>query len=173
MLDSIVPAQRYRLAVIATCALAVGIAAYAFARPQAAMFLPSGWHRPLAHGMPGWFIAGLPTFVHGLAMPLLIAALAGSRRKSTLFAISAAWAMVEIAFEAAQHAALRDALLALVPTQNGAAAWFVPFASYLRAGTFDTIDIAAALLAGSLAYLILIRSRIAFSQRPETDHVQP
>lgn len=158
------------LASVALFAIAIGVAVYALARPQAAMFLPSGWHRPLAQGMPWWFIAGLPTFVHGLAMPLLIAAVAGARRHRTLFAISAAWVAVEVVFEAAQHAVLRDALLALDRAQVPVTGWLAPLAGYLRAGTFDVIDIAAALLAGGVAFAILVRSRIAFTDSRETDH---
>lgn len=161
------------LTIIALCALAVGVATYAFARPQAAMFLPTGWHRPLAHGLPGWLLAGLPTFVHALAMPLLTAIVLGSRRQATLLGICAAWAVVEIGFEAMQHPALRDALLSILPLDGAATGWLAPFANYLRGGGFELIDIAAALLGSAAAYAILIFSRFTASDSSEVKHGKP
>jgi len=161
------------LAMIAICVIAVGVATYAFARPHAAMFLPTGWHRPQAHGLPWWLVAGLPTFVHALAMPLLTAAVMGTRSRPALLGICAAWAVVEIGFEAMQHPALRDALLSTLPSIAATAGWVAPFANYLRTGGFELIDIAAALLAGAAAYAILICSRFNVPDSSEVKHGQP
>jgi hypothetical protein len=140
---------------IAVCALVVGVAAYAFLRPHAAAFLPAGWHRPQMHGLPTWLLGGLPTFVHTLAMALLTAVVIGSERAATLRAVCAAWCAVEIAFELMQHAALRPALLATLSADAEASSWTAPFANFVRRGTFDSLDIAAALLAASVAYTML------------------
>jgi hypothetical protein len=140
---------------IAVCALLIGVAAYAFLRPHAAVFLPADWHRPQMHGLPTWLLGGLPTFVHTLAMALLTAIAIGSARVATLRAICAAWCAVEIGFELVQHAALRPALLAALPADAQASFWTAPFANFVRRGTFDSLDIAAALLATLVAYTTL------------------
>lgn len=161
------------LAAIALSAIAVGVATYAFARSQPALFLPTGWHRPLAHGLPGWLLAGMPTFVHATAMPLLTAIVLGSRRRATLLGICGAWAAVEIGFEAMQHPALRDALLSMLPLNAAATGWVAPFANYLRTGGFEWMDIAAALLASTAAYALLVCSRFSVSESSEVEHGQP
>jgi hypothetical protein len=153
-------ARALALAAIALGALAVGVAFYAFLRPHAAAFLPSNWHRPLAQGLPPSLLAltaGLPTFVHTLAMCLLTAAVPGWQRSAALQAICAAWCALEITFEAAQHAAIRPAMLAMLPADAGPSALFAPITNYLRSGSFDPLDVAAALLASSTAYAILVR----------------
>lgn len=168
-------ARALALTAAALGALAVGVAFYAFLRPHAAAFLPAGWHRPLAQGLPPWLLAmsaGLPTFVHTLAMCLLTAALLGRQRSAALRAICAAWCALEIVFEAAQQAAIRPALLAMLPADAGASAVFAPFTNYLRSGSFDPLDIAAALLAGSAAYAVLVRLPSPFTQPPEAHHAQ-
>lgn len=142
-------------AVVALVALLIGVAVYMFLRPHAAAFLPPGWHRPHGHGLPIWLLAGLPTFLHTLAMTLLTVIVVGSRRASTVWAICAAWCAVEIGFEFVQHAALGPALLAALPADAAALIWFAPFASFVRGGTFDGLDIAAALAATFVANVIL------------------
>ena len=107
------------------------------------------------HGVPTWLLGGLPTFVHTLAMALLTAIVVGSARVATLRAICAAWCAVEVAFELMQHAAICPALLAALPVDAQASFWTEPFANFVRRGTFDSLDIAAALLAASVAYTTL------------------
>lgn len=159
-------------AVAAIGAIALGVATYAFARPHAAAFLPAGWHKPLLHGSIGWILAGLPSFVHALAMPLLTAVVLGSRRQRAPLAICATWGAVELVFEAMQQPALRDVLLRTLISDVGSARGFAPFANYLRTGTFDPIDIAAALLASMAAYAILIRSQFTLPHSAQAQHVQ-
>lgn len=156
--------------VTALCALVVGFAAYAFLRPHAVAFLPAGWHRPQMHGLPIWLLAGLPTFVHMLAMALLTAIVIGSPHAATSRVSCAAWCAVEIGFELVQHVAVRPALLAALPADAAASIWFAPFANFVRGGTFDPLDIAAALLATLVAYAIL-NHRPSRSDKPtETRH---
>jgi hypothetical protein len=143
---------------VACAAVALGVAVYAFARPQPAMFLPAGWHRPLVHGLPAALLDGLPTFAHTLAMSLFTAALLQPRRRAAMRAICAAWCVVEIAFELAQHPRMGHALLEALPIDARWSALLAPVAHFVRTGGFDAFDIAAALLASLVAYAILIQT---------------
>jgi hypothetical protein len=167
------PAARTLAAiVIAGAAIGVGVAFYAFARPQPVLFLPAGWHSPQAHALPAVLFGGLPTFVHALAMPLLIAALLQPRRRIDLVAVCAAWCGVEIAFELAQHPSIGHTLLASLPTGEHCSAWLAPFANFVRTGTFDWIDIAAAALASLIAYAASCHCIERHATPAETRHVQ-
>ena len=149
------PARALAPILIAGAAIVVGVAFYAFARPQPALFLPAAWHSPRAHALPAVLLGGLPTFLHALAMPLLIAALLQLRRRIDLATVCAAWCGVEFAFELAQHPRIGHALIASLPTSERWSAATAPFASFVRTGTFDRIDVAAAALASLAAYALL------------------
>ena len=142
---------------VAVCALAIGVAAYAFLRPHAAAFLPAGLHRPLSHALPAAALGSLSTFVHALAMPLLIAALIGARRGALLATVCAVWCAVEIGFELAQHPAVGLPLLAGLPSALAETRPFTAFSNFVRLGTFDPLDIAAAALASLVAFAVLTR----------------
>jgi hypothetical protein len=159
------------LASIAGAAIAFGVAVYAFARPQPALFLPATWHRPLAHGLPTALLGVLPTFVHALAMPLLTAALLQPRRKAGLRAICAAWCVVEIAFELAQHPRIGHALLNALPVDARSSALLAPFGHFVRSGRFDALDVATALLASMVACAILLHTCAQRADSKEAGHV--
>lgn len=159
------------LASIAGAAITFGVAVYAFARPQPALFLPAAWHRPWAHGLPTALLGVLPTFVHALAMPLLTAALLQPRRKAGMRAICAAWCVVEIGFELAQHPRIGHTLLNALPADARSSALLAPFAHFVRSGRFDALDIAAALLASMVACAILLHPHVQRADSGGTDHV--
>ena len=156
---------------IALCAIAVGVAVYAFLRPEAAAFLPAGWHRPVSHGLPVAVMAGLPTFVHALVMSLLTAAVLGFRGEAARGATCAAWCAVEIVFEVAQHPAVGLPLLASLPSGLAETRTFTALASFVRGGTFDPLDIAAAAFGSLTAYAILMRSNGTYANPMEAKHV--
>ena len=154
----------------ALCAIAVGVAVYAFLRPQPAAFLPAGWHRPLSHGLPAGVMAGLPTFVHTLLMSLLTAALVGSCRANVLGATCAAWCVVEVVFEFAQHPAFGPSLGASLHWVFAGVGTFIAFENFVRAGTIDVLDIAASVFASLLAYAILTRRSGVRDGSTEVNH---
>lgn len=165
------PAGALEATLIACMAIVLGVAFYTFARPQPALFLPADWHSPQAHALPALLCAGLPTFVHALAMPLLTAALLQPRKRIGLGAICAAWCVVEIAFEAAQHPRIGPALLAHLLVGEHGHTGPAPLASFVRTGTFDAIDVAAAVLASFTADALLRRPIERRTPAAEACHV--
>jgi hypothetical protein len=96
----------------------------------------------------------LPTYTHLLAFSLLTAAsLRGGRRIAAKICIF--WFLVVLVFEMAQHSVVSSWLLALVPY------WFKNIwlldntYEFLSSGTYDPLDLAAALVAALLAYRII------------------
>lgn len=156
---------------IACAAVALGVAFYAFARPQPALFLPAGWHRPQTHALPAALVGGLPTFVHTLAMSLLTAALLQPRRRVGLRTICVAWCAVEIAFESAQHPRLGHALLDALPASERWRVLLSPLANFVRTGTFDGNDVVAAALASLTAYAVLCHAIERQTTHMEARHV--
>ena len=155
---------------VALCAIAVGVAIYAFLRPQPAAFLPVGWHRPLSHGLPAVVMAGLPTFVHALVMSLLNATVLAVRSNAARGAICTAWCAIEIVFEVAQHPAIGLPLLASLPSALAGTGAFTALASFVRGGTFDPLDIAAAAFGSLAAYAVLIRTNGTSANPMEAQH---
>ncbi len=142
------PTRDALLPSLALAALALGVLVYLTDRDgRAAWLLP----RVGALGDVHWFgalAAWLPSALHVFAFALLSAALlpahAGAR-----FAACAAWAAIDLAFEAGQHPALSPGLAAWL--EGSLPAWLAqPLAHYFLRGTFDPAD-AAALLLGALA----------------------
>lgn len=158
--------QPLALLALAGVALLAGLFVYIVDRPAAhAIWIP-------AIGLPAagrqFGAAGdwLPSFLHALAFSLLTASLwrAGSR---AAYAACAAWALVDLAFEAGQHAQLKAPLAVALRHSAAPAELTEPLAGYLLRGTFDVADIAA-VLAGSLcaaAVLMLLAER----PRPKGD----
>ena len=167
MTASMSPASRL---VVAGCTIAAGVALYAWLRPSAVMFLPAGWHRPLAHGIPGWLLDSLPTFLHALALSLLTLAVIGTRRNAVIAAVCAAWCAIEIVFEVMQHAAVGAALISGLPAALTGTHAFAWLARFVRTGTFDPLDIAAAALGSLAAYAILAHRKATRSDLAEADH---
>ena len=115
-------------------------------------------------------MAGLPTFVHALVMSLLTAAVLGIRRGTALGAC-AAWCAVEIVFEASQHPTLGLRLLASLPSDLADAGAFRAIANFVRTGTFDPLDIAAAAFGSLAAYAVLTRSNDSYANPMEARNV--
>lgn len=155
---------------LAALALAAGVALYVWGRPQPAMFLPSGWHRPLDLGPAGAWAGALPTFVHALALPLITAALLRPARRATAAAICVGWCVVEVFFEALQQRAIGAALMAHLPSQAPCKEVCDALAAFARHGTFDPLDIAAAVLASALAGAIVGATAPRHALRSETHH---
>lgn len=145
---------------LATAALAMlmGVGCYVWLRPLPAAFLPEGWHHPMAHALPPLLTGAAPTFVHTLAMSLLLMVAAGTSQRLAKAAVCAAWCGLELACEVAQHPSVGQALLAAWPTDMGAVWGYAALAGFVRSGTFDPLDVAAALLGSMAAYLIDHRS---------------
>lgn len=146
-------------------ALALGLLVYLADRPAgSAWLLP--WAGVLqAHPGGAPLAPWLPTALHAFAFALLSALVLPPRRSLHTLAC-AGWVLVDQLFELGQHPALAAPLSrgleALLPP-----AVAEPLTRYFRAGTFDTADLAAALLGGGAAWLLL-RGSITAS---EIDHV--
>jgi hypothetical protein len=124
--------------------LAAGVLVYSLERPAGSVpFLPAALS---LHGGQVWLppaLSGpLPTFLHTLAFTLITAAFLAPTRRAGL-AACAAWAAVNIAFEASQHTAFRD------------------FTGFGMQGRFDPLDLLAALLGAAAAYPFIRRPHSA------------
>lgn len=151
------PARTAERVAIAACAIACGVATYVWLRPSPAMFLPTGWHRPLAQGVPVEILGALPTFVHALALSLLTAAVLNARRVALLRAVCASWCAIELAFELAQHPIVAATLLARWPCDIDTCVALKPIAHFMRGGSFNRLDLAAAVLGSAAAYALMAR----------------
>jgi hypothetical protein len=147
---------------IAFGALAFGALLYAMVRPQAALFVPNGWHHPMlaSTGLPlaSALIGTAPTFLHAFALSVLIMVATRAATSRGRGACCAAVGAAEFAFEVAQHTVVAAMLLgsvsALPMTGGIAGAWRV----YLRHGAFDPFDLIAAVAGCLLAYALIARA---------------
>jgi hypothetical protein len=115
--------------------LLTGVFVYALDRPgDSVAFLPS----PLVYdsGLLGPFAGPLPSFLHAMAFSLMTASLLAPTRRMRVSACTA-WLMVNWLVEAGQAPAVRQA------------------AGFGMSGTFDPIDMLAALLGATSAFLVL------------------
>ena len=139
---------------LAALLLVVGVIVYAVDRGGAAYFL-NGWIS--SHGgvdLFGPLGNHLPTFIHSLAMILVVAAVLRPWPK-LLPAIVVGWFAIECLFEVAQISPLDAHVAAVLP------AWFddVPVleatASYFINGTYDPLDVFSIGLGAAAAYWIV------------------
>jgi hypothetical protein len=128
--------------------LALGVATYAYARSAPAWFVPAELHVPLVTA-PGVVAGSLPAFLHTAAFSLLTASALGASRARVVGAC-AAWAAINVAFEAGQHAAVGAWLGPHLPPWLDGVPLLERVRGYWLAGTFDPYDVAAA-VAGSFA----------------------
>lgn len=173
----LLPGCRARCVVIAfaALALALGVLTYAVARPHAAAFLPAGWHRPvlavaslqLASGLVG----ALPSFLHALAMSLLIALAAQATTPRGCGGCCAAVCAVEFGSEIAQHPAVAAALLGSAAPSPVAGGLDRALRSYLMHGTFDRLDLVAVAAGCLAAFAVLARSAREPRTAPGAHHV--
>lgn len=139
---------------LAALLLVVGVIVYAVDRGGGAYFL-IGW--TASHGEAELFGPvgnHLPTFVHSLAIILVLAAVLRPWPK-LLPAVALAWFAVECLFEVGQISPLDARVAAVLP------AWFddVPVleasADYFINGTYDPLDILSIALGAAAAYWIV------------------
>jgi hypothetical protein len=156
-------------------ALAAGALLYAVARPHAAAFLPAGWHHPASAGTLLLLAAGLigaaPTFLHALAMSLLIAVATQAVTPRGRGGCCAAVCAGEFAFEVAQHFAVAAVLLRTVMSSPPAAGIDGALRSYLTHGTFDPLDLLAAGVGCMTAFILLAGPARARLTSPGARHV--
>ncbi len=140
----------------AAAALAVGLLVYLADRPAGTAWLLPPVGTP--HGLPslGAAAAWLPSAVHVFAFALLSALVLPPHRLLGTTAC-AGWVLVDMLFELGQHRAiaapLSQWLQAHLPSQLAQ-----PLARYFLAGTFDPADLAAAVLGGAMAWLVIRRT---------------
>ena len=96
----------------------------------------------------------LPSFVHPLAFSLFTAA-ALAPRLSVPYGVCLAWGAVNVAFELGQHPQISGRLAELLHVGLGHGLAANALSNYLVRGTFDTGDIAAALLGAMAAAIVL------------------
>ena len=135
--------------------LLAGITIYLLIRGNALPYLPEAW--VVSEFLPyriTQLTHQLPTFTHLIAFSLFTAALLdGGRRNAALVCLF--WLFIAIIFEVAQHPIVSGWLVPSVPQ------WFDKLwlldntRGFLVNGTFDPLDIVAAVLAALLTYLII------------------
>jgi hypothetical protein len=98
-----------------------------------------------------------PDVIHVTAMSLLTAGVLGGSLR-VAWAAALAWVSTDIVFELGQHELLRVYLIGTVPEWLERV-WLVDRTrNYFLNGTFDAMDIAAAVLGGATALAILRRT---------------
>ena len=171
------PHLRTQLAWVATAfgALAAGALLYAVARPYAAAFLPAGWHHPVLAASLLPLAAGLtgvaPTFMHALAMSLLIVVATQAETPRGRGWCCAAVCAVEFAFEVAQHPAVAAVLLGSAMPSPVAGGIDGALRLYLTRGTFDPLDLLAACVGCLAAFTVVARSACEPRTLPGAHHV--
>ncbi len=150
----------------AVCLL-LGSLIYVFVRAEPVWFVPLALHRSLS--VPDWLqsISGvLPTAMHVIALSLATAALLQPRSAEASFLIAYGWAFVNIAFEIGQHPDFSPHLVGAFLAQLEHLWLLDRLPRYFAEGSFDFLDIVAALL-GALAARLLIAS---FTEDPHHAH---
>jgi len=142
----------------AAAALALGVCVYSLVRTDTMWLLPHALHAPVL-AMPPLVAAtgSLPVLAHVWAMAWLTALALGSRSRAAVFA-APAWAAIDVAFEIGQHPQLAPSLAALARPVDGI--WLLGrLGSFFIRGSFDPLDIAAAVAAGAAATVMIARRR--------------
>jgi hypothetical protein len=136
--------------------MALGAVFYAVARAATPAWLTPDLHLPVLESFLGRAGACLPTFIHVTAMSLLTAGVLGGSLR-VAWAAALAWVTTDIVFEIGQHELLRVYLIGSVPEWLERV-WLVDRTrNYFLNGTFDALDIAAAVLGGITALAVMLR----------------
>jgi len=134
----------------------LGVALYAFARTAPVWGLPLEFHAPYLEDWVGRVGGCAPTFIHVAAMSLITAGVLGGTRR-VAWAAALAWISTDIVFELGQHELLRVHLIGSVPEWLERVWLFHGTRTYFLNGTFDVADIAAAMLGGITALVLMLR----------------
>lgn len=138
--------------------LLLGSLIYILVRAEPVWFVPPSLHSPFV--VPAWVrdvAAVLPTAVHVIALSLATAALLQPHSAGSTFLIAYAWAFVNIAFEIGQHPDFSPHLVAALSAGLDRLWLLDRVPRYFAEGSFDFLDIVAALV-GALAARLLIAS---------------
>jgi len=148
-------ARAWALAAIGGAALLIGLAVYLSDRVPARVALLAGL--PIEGGRHGFGTAGqwLPSFVHPFAFALFTVA-ALDRDSRWRYPACAAWGAVDVAAEAGQHPLLSSRLADAIHAHLGHGGIADAVAGYFAHGTFDRLDVAAAML-GAIAAGLAVR----------------
>ena len=141
---------------LATAALAVGVAVYLLDRGGRVEFVPIALtHSLVTHRVFGGLAGSLPSFVHVFAFALLTAAvLKPWPRFASLSCL--AWVLIDVLFELGQLHTVAAVLAAHLPGPGGHPWLLAQLRSYFVSGTFDTLDLAAAVAGGMAAYCVIV-----------------
>jgi hypothetical protein len=138
-------------ALLRACA-AFGVAGcvYAFVRPVAPALWPSWLHFPvLAFPSLQALTGSVPVFAHVLAMSWLSVSVIGARSR-TAAVMGPVWAAVNITFEVGQHPNVAPLLASSLQRFEGV--WPVErLGEFFTRGSFDVVDIVAAVASGFIA----------------------
>jgi hypothetical protein len=138
--------------------LCIGASLYALARESPVWFLPPALHLSVLPAELSRLAGSLPTFTHTAALSLLTASFIGNGTWRAV-AACAAWTATNILFELGQHAAARVWLVARVPRWFDHTWLLDQTRSYFLNGSFDYQDIAAAVLGGAVALVVILKTR--------------
>jgi hypothetical protein len=142
------------LALIASLALALGIAVYLTDRDASRAMLMPGIAAFAGGNAFGALGQWLPSFVHPFAFSLLTAA-ALAPRSTPRYGACIAWGAINVGFEVGQHPLVSARLSEVLLGQLHGLPLVEPLARYFVRGTFDWGDIAAALLGPFIAGAVL------------------
>jgi hypothetical protein len=140
---------------VATTVLLAGVAVYAIGRaPGSGGVVPFAgyfWQSGQRSFTP--FFGSFPSFAHAFAFSVFMA-LVLPWRPAWIAASCALWAVIDVAFEIGQH----PAVVAKLPAWMHQVTGFDRLRQYLTSGTFDLLDVVAAVLGAIAAYGLLSRA---------------
>ena len=144
-----------RLVALACLVLLVGMLPYATDRVAGqALLWPAAFtleSRNLFGAVGEW----LPSFAHPFAFSLLTVAVLAPNT-APRYGVCASWAAIDVAFELGQHRDIAGHLAGFLLNDIGAMPLTRPLARYFVHGTFDPLDMAAAVM-GSIAAAAVLR----------------
>jgi hypothetical protein len=150
--------------------LVAGVLVYLLTRPPGSTaFLPPWLSLGLAVPAALLPVAGaLPTFAHAAAFGLMTAGVLGGGRLPTFLACFT-WMLINVVFEIGQHPVVAvwfASLPGVAVTENPVLRWL---ADYWTHGTFDLLDLTAAVAGAGLACFVSCRPKCHTSLK-ETRH---
>ena len=148
-----------RLIFAAGAALAVGILVYLFDRGADVYFLPEALSA--SNSLPslfGFLGHSLPSLLHADALILLTVAFL-PRGQRYAFAACVGWFSVECLFEIGQHPSLRNLVASRFPDWFDGLPLLEASTAYFSNGSFDPMDIVAATVGATAAWLTIQLTR--------------
>jgi len=112
----------------------------------------------------------LPSFAHAFAFSLLTVAVLAPRA-TPRYGVCALWAVINVVFELGQHRDIAKHLTGFLLNDIGAGPLTRPLARYFVHGTFDPLDVLAAVM-GAIAAAAVLHGLAPSSEKHDGNRIQ-